>query len=221
MAMDIIARGMASKANKELETKADIVNGKVPAEQLPSYVDDVIEYEDLSHFPEEGEEGKIYVALDTGFTYRWGGTEYVQIGGQDLSNFATKDEAFNTINASDIVDNTLTQAQYDLITNGKPTLIKGDWNGVSILFKPYLGGADFIKGWCIANDTLTSYQVFRTSKQIGLNGKSNYVAGVYSFNGKVIPAYPSNTGTFVPKCINGTLTWVEETQTPTGIYIEE
>lgn len=128
---------------------------------------------------------------------------------------------FNVINASEIINNTLTPAQYDLITNGKPTIVSGDYNGVSIFFKPYLGGADFIKGWCIANDALTSYQVFRTSKQIGLNGKSNYIAGVYSFNGKTIPSYPSSTGTFVLKCINGTLTWVEETQTPTGIYIEE
>lgn len=125
MAMDIIARGMASKANKELETKADIVNGKVPAEQLPSYVDDVIEYEDLSHFPEEGEEGKIYVALDTGFTYRWGGTEYVQIGGQDLSNFAVKDEALNIINASDILHNRFSNEQMSVLLNGRPTKIIG------------------------------------------------------------------------------------------------
>lgn len=37
-------------------------NGKVPASQLPSYVDDVEEYESLSSFPSQGEEGKIYVA---------------------------------------------------------------------------------------------------------------------------------------------------------------
>ncbi len=65
--------------------KADLVGGKVPAEQLPSYVDDVVEYEDLAHFPAEGEAGKIYIALDTGSTYRWGGTEYVQIGGSSAT----------------------------------------------------------------------------------------------------------------------------------------
>ena len=65
--------------------KADLVGGKVPAEQLPSYVDDVVEYEDLAHFPAEGEYGKIYIALDTGSTYRWGGTEYVQIGGSSAT----------------------------------------------------------------------------------------------------------------------------------------
>lgn len=64
-----------------LDTKANLVDGKVPASELPSYVDDVVEYEDLAHFPAEGEKGKIYVALDTNFTYRWSGSEYIQIGG--------------------------------------------------------------------------------------------------------------------------------------------
>lgn len=53
--------------------------GKVPSSQLPSYVDDVLEYASTSAFPAEGEGGKIYVALDTNKTYRWGGTEYVEI----------------------------------------------------------------------------------------------------------------------------------------------
>lgn len=54
-------------------------NGKIPAHQLPSYVDDVLECGSLSSFPETGEEGKIYVALDTNLTYRWGGSTYVEI----------------------------------------------------------------------------------------------------------------------------------------------
>ena len=53
--------------------------GKVPASQLPSYVDDVLEYADLSSFPATGESGKIYVAQDTNKTYRWSGSGYVVI----------------------------------------------------------------------------------------------------------------------------------------------
>lgn len=53
--------------------------GKVPAAQLPSYVDDVLEYADLSSFPATGESGKIYVAQDTNKTYRWSGSGYVVI----------------------------------------------------------------------------------------------------------------------------------------------
>ena len=53
--------------------------GKVPAAQLPSYVDDVLEYASVSDFPVTGETGKIYIALDTNKTYRWGGSSYVEI----------------------------------------------------------------------------------------------------------------------------------------------
>lgn len=54
-------------------------DGLIPSSQLPSYVDDVLEYAKLSAFPETGETGKIYVAIDTNLTYRWSGTQYVEI----------------------------------------------------------------------------------------------------------------------------------------------
>ena len=53
--------------------------GKVPAAQLPSYVDDVLEYDNQAAFPETGEDGKIYIAEDTNLTYRWSGSQYVEI----------------------------------------------------------------------------------------------------------------------------------------------
>ena len=58
-------------------------NGKIPASQLPSYVDDVLEYASYSNFPVAGETDKIYVALDTGFTYRWSGSQYVRLNTYD------------------------------------------------------------------------------------------------------------------------------------------
>lgn len=54
-------------------------DGKVPSGQLPSYVDDVLEYDKKSAFPATGETGKIYVTKDTNLTYRWSGTSYVEI----------------------------------------------------------------------------------------------------------------------------------------------
>jgi len=63
-----------------LGNKADLVNGTVPANQLPSFVDDVLEFADLASFPATGENAKIYIALDTNITYRWGGSSYVTIG---------------------------------------------------------------------------------------------------------------------------------------------
>lgn len=54
-------------------------SGLVPSSQLPSYVDDVLEYDNLTAFPATGETGKIYVTKDTNLTYRWSGTQYVEI----------------------------------------------------------------------------------------------------------------------------------------------
>lgn len=69
--------GKAEKA--ELASKADLVGGKVPAAQLPSFVDDVLEYDSVSAFPATGEAGRIFVAKDTNLAYRWSGTQYVEI----------------------------------------------------------------------------------------------------------------------------------------------
>ncbi len=68
-------------------------NGKVPASQLPSYVDDVEEYGSILSFPKQGEEGKIYVAKDTNLTYRWGGSTYVEIG-QSIALGETSETAY-------------------------------------------------------------------------------------------------------------------------------
>ena len=54
-------------------------NGFVPSSQLPSYVDDVLEYTAKANFPKTGETGKIYVDKTTNLTWRWGGTAYVEI----------------------------------------------------------------------------------------------------------------------------------------------
>lgn len=54
-------------------------DGKVPADQLPSYVDDVLEFASKSNFPSTGEKGKIYVDLSTENIYRWSGTTYTEI----------------------------------------------------------------------------------------------------------------------------------------------
>jgi hypothetical protein len=53
--------------------------GKVPSAQLPSYVDDVLEYANLAAFPATGTSGIIYVTQDTNKTYRWTGSAYVEI----------------------------------------------------------------------------------------------------------------------------------------------
>lgn len=84
--------GEITKVNTALDTKIDkssagVANGiaqldltgKVPASQLPSFVDDVLEFDSADSFPTEGESGKIYIAVDTNITYRWSGSQYTMI----------------------------------------------------------------------------------------------------------------------------------------------
>ncbi len=71
-----VKRTEMGKANGVATLGAD---GKVPTSQLPSYVDDVLEYANKVAFPATGEEGKIYVAKDTNLTFRWSGSSYVEI----------------------------------------------------------------------------------------------------------------------------------------------
>ena len=68
-------------------------NGQVPAAQLPSFVDDIVEYDNFEAFPDAGEEGKIYVDKATNTTYRWSGTQYTKIG-SDLSLGETASTAY-------------------------------------------------------------------------------------------------------------------------------
>lgn len=80
---DSTVKVMSQKA--ATDNFASLVNGKVPESQLPSYVDDVLEYDSKSDFPEPGETGKIYVDKSTNLTYRWSGSTYIQVGGGDLA----------------------------------------------------------------------------------------------------------------------------------------
>ena len=68
-------------------------NGLVPASQLPSFVDDVLEYASYSGFPETGETGKIYVDKSDNKTYRWSGSTYVEIS-SSLALGTTSSTAF-------------------------------------------------------------------------------------------------------------------------------
>jgi len=81
----------------QLNLKADLENGKVPATQLPSYVDDVVEgYYSNSVFYSDsalttaitGESGKIYVDLATNYSYRYSGS-YIRIDQVDLATEST------------------------------------------------------------------------------------------------------------------------------------
>jgi hypothetical protein len=68
--------GLQAALDQKVELDA---GGKIPASQLPSYVDDVLEYANAAARPAAGETGKIYVTIDNGKVFRWSGSQYVEI----------------------------------------------------------------------------------------------------------------------------------------------
>lgn len=99
-------------------------NGKVPSAQLPSYVDDVLEYSAKASFPATGETGKIYIDTTTNITYRWGGSTYVPIG-SDLALGETSSTAYYG-------DKGKVAYEHSQVTSGNPHGLKYD----DLLSKP-------------------------------------------------------------------------------------
>jgi len=90
---------------------------KIDSSYLPSYVDDVIEVANYAALPVTGETGKIYITLNNNLLFRWGGTVYVQVGGQDpvwggiVGTLSNQTDLQNALNAK-FDDPTGTTAQY-------------------------------------------------------------------------------------------------------------
>lgn len=123
-------------------------NGLVPAAQLPSYVDDILEFASMSAFPATGETGKIYVALDTNLTYRWGGSEYVEIS-QSLALGETSGTAYRGDRGKAAYD-------HSQLTSGNPHHVTAADVG--------LGNVD---------NTADTDKPISTAMQAALNGKQN------------------------------------------------
>jgi hypothetical protein len=86
---DTSAKGLAN-GYASLDASA-----KVPAAQLPAYVDDVLEFANLGAFPASGSVGVIYVALDTNKVYRWTGSAYIEISPSPGSTDAVPEGSTN------------------------------------------------------------------------------------------------------------------------------
>lgn len=98
-------------------------NGKVPAAQLPSYVDDVTEVDGIDNAPETGETDKIYVDTATNKTYRWSGTAYAEISASDIVT-ASENNGYIKINGTDVkvyepdpIDSALSESSENAVQN--------------------------------------------------------------------------------------------------------
>ena len=160
--------------------------GKIPSSQLPSYVDDVLEYDNKSLFPAEGETGKIYVDKDTNLSWRWGGTDYVQIS-PSLALGETSSTAYAGDKGKALADKLAT------IASGAEVNVQSDWNATSgdamILNKPTIPSEvteTTVNGWGFTKNT-------GTITGITMNGSSKGTSGVVNL-GTVITAHQDISG---------------------------
>lgn len=161
-------------------------SGKVPAAQLPSYVDDVLEYDSKTAFPATGEAGKIYVAKDTNKTYRWTGSAYVEISASlalgETSSTAYRGDrgkiaydhsqaAHAPANAEANVqsDWSVTDTGSDAYIKNKPAALPADG-----------GDADTVSGHTVATN-VPANAVFTDTKPVVMKGATSNAAGTAGY----------------------------------------
>lgn len=174
--------------------------GKVPSSQLPSYVDEVLEFQEKDSFPETGESGKIYVELTSNLTYRWSGTQYVEISpsiglgetsstayaGNKGKNLADKVDNIETVQLPNKVDKVEGKqlSSNDFTNELKQTLedlnswnyigILSSWNGIAKLTTDSTE-ADILTALTITplrgNKINTKTELFKVLDQCAINKK--------------------------------------------------
>lgn len=167
--------------------------GKVPSSQLPSYVDDVLEYSSTSAFPVTGETGKIYIATDTNKTYRWSGTGYAEIS-ESLALGETSSTAYRGDRGKTAYDHSQsTHARTDATavaassTNGNITI-----NGTETTVYTHPGSGTNPHGTTksdVGLGNVGNFKAVSTEASQGLssteqaNARANIGAGTSSFSG--------------------------------------
>jgi hypothetical protein len=177
----------------------DSVTGTIPSAQLPSYVDDVLEFANLATFPATGEQGKIYVALDSNKTYRWSGSVYIFITSGAVDSVAGK-VGVVTLTTADIASSPnlryLTDAQLAVVGNTSNTNT-GDETVTTIRTKL---GITTLSGSNTGDETATT---IKTKLGITTLSGSNTGDQTIALTGDVTG---TGTGSFAATVSNGAIT---------------
>ena len=183
-------------------------NGKVPSSQLPSYVDDVLEYTAKANFPSTGETGKIYVDTTTNLTYRWSGSAYVEIS-PSLALGTTSSTAFrgdygNSAYAHAVTNkgSAFASGLYKITTNSEghvtaaTAVVKADITGLGI------PGSD-TNTWRPVAINGTTKIASNVADALNLKAGANITIS-YSTNGEVVIAASEDTNSWRKVQLNGT-----------------
>ena len=174
---------------QELNTKADAVliganngiasldeTGHIPSAQLPSYVDDVLEFPSVSQFPNPGEKGKIYCSTSNNNLYRWTGTQYINISSGDISSKADKRDT--------VLETTLSRGRASNTTVGVASIAFGEGNEASGLASDAFGRYTVARGnGAFAEGSFTTAQgvgAHAEGHQTGATAEAAHAEGEYT-----------------------------------------
>lgn len=140
--------------------------GKIPANYLPSYVDDIVEVANLAALPVTGEAGKIYITLDDNNTYRWSGSQYVLVGPEPPVVSVNGETGAVTLDLDSLSDID-TEAEHTApFTDGRALIyVNGKWQA-----GPVIGGYSYSTG----NDPLAASVVYGNSFNVNFLDESGY-----------------------------------------------
>jgi hypothetical protein len=130
-----------------LNAKANLVDGKVPASELPSYVDDIIEVANYAALPATGEIGKIYVTLNNNKIYRWSGSVYIEIA----ANSAVWGSITGTLSS---------QTDLQTALNAKQNTLTNPVTGTGL--------QNFVTKWTGIGSAIVSSKIFDDGTNVGI-----------------------------------------------------
>lgn len=180
--------------------------GRVPSEQLPSYVDDVIEVANFAALPGTGEAGKIYITLYDNKTWRWSGSGYAEISaslalGETSATAYRGDRGATAYAHSQSTGNPhgTTAAQVGALaaanptftgTMTGPTLVAGTVAGPT-LYAAEPAGASAVVAWGTGAGAAASMRwklLKEGTAESGANAGSDLILNSYSDSGALIDA---------------------------------
>lgn len=153
-------------------------SGKVASAQLPSYVDDVLEYANAAARPATGETGKLYLTLDNNKVYRWSGSAYVEIVASPSSTDSVTEGSTNLYYTNTRVDTRIAATSINALSDvdtatSAPTNGQGlIWNSTSSQWVPGNVSANLT-----GSTTRTLTTITATSGQTTFTASGGYTVG--------------------------------------------
>jgi len=153
-------------------------SGKVPASQLPSYVDDVLEYANAAARPGTGETGKLYLTLDNNKVYRWSGSTYVEIVASPSSTDSVTEGSTNLYYTNTRVDTRIGLTSINALSD-VDSATSAPSNGQGLIWNSTT--SQWVPGNVAANltgsTTRTLTTITATSGQTTFTASGGYTAG--------------------------------------------